>query len=117
MAFWSGVKQMFGGAQRGIETLASAATVNVPEEGSVFYMSGTTAITSLICPKTMRGRLVTFIGTSAVGNVFTNTDGTTTEGQMELGGSDLTLGPTSVLQLYCKLSDGSWQLVNYRLNN
>ena len=117
MAWWSGAKQMFGGAARGTATIASAATIVVPEEGSIFYVSGTTAVTSLLCSKQMRGRSVTFVGTSNVGNVFTNTDSATVEGTMDLGGNDVTLGPASILQLYCKPENGAWVMLDFQFNN
>lgn len=117
MAFWSGIKQTFGGSNRGLATLTAAATVVVPEEGAIFYMSGTTAITSLLCSKQMRGRSVTFVGTTNAGNVFTNTDSATAEGTMDLGGNDVTLGPASVLQLYCKPENGAWVMQDFQFNN
>ena len=97
MSFWASVKQLYGGSNKGIQTLASAATVVVPDDGTLFYISGTTAITSLLANTNI----------TTTGPAFTNTDGTTTVGQMDLGGSDRTIAPTDVLVLML-MPNGSW---------
>lgn len=98
-----------------IPTVASAATVLLSESNDVFLISGTTAITSLDATRIRPGRHVTFIGTDGTGNVFTNTNATTTAGQMDLGGSDITLTLDDVLVLV-QLGNGAWRRVSHSNN-
>lgn len=97
------------GGQTKIQTLASAATLTLPDEADVFLVSGTTAVTSLSSTKIFPGRHVTLIGANATGNVFTNTSATTTAGQMDLGGQDRTLTLDDVMTIV-QQNNGAWRL-------
>lgn len=99
-------------------TIASAATLRLPEDGNVFLVSGTTAVTSLVSLTTgssWPGRTVTFIGTDASGNDFTNTNDPTTAGQMDLGGSNRTLAAQDVLVLI-QATNGTWVMQSFTNN-
>ena len=105
------MKSVFGGLGGFINTIASAATVSVPDEESVFFVSGTTTITTLNGVASARGRVVWFVGADASGATqvtFTNTNGTTTAGQMDLGNqSNVVLSDRDVLCLYLT-AGGYW---------
>lgn len=101
-----------------IPTLASAATLRLLEDSNVYLMTGTTAVTSLVsltAGSVWPGRTVTFIGTDATGNDFTNTNDPTTAGQMDLGGSNRTLADQDVLVLV-QASDGTWVMQSFTNN-
>jgi len=108
------MKSVFGGLGGFINTVASAATVNVPDEEAVFYVTGTSTITALNGVASARGRVVWFIGADASGATqvtFTSTNQTTTAGQMDLGPyGNVTLGDRDVLCLYLA-ADGHWQAI------
>lgn len=101
------MKSIHGGLGAFSNTLAAAATVNVPDGEDLFYLSGTDTITALTASAATRGRIVTFIQGASGSTTFTNTDSTTTVNLMDLGGSDVVLGATDVLCLYLT-STGSW---------
>jgi len=81
-----------------IPTIASAATLNIQNDIETMYISGTTAVTKISTGR-RPGRKLRFIGTDATGNVFTNTNDTTVEGEMDLGGSNVTLAAQDILEL------------------
>lgn len=87
------------------QTLVSATTTDVPDSSNVFLISGSATITSLTAATSTRGRIVYFISTGTV--VFTNTNGASTAGTMDLGGANITLSDTDVLCLYLR-SNGAW---------
>lgn len=109
------LKQTQGGNGGDITTIASATTTVVPDEQADFIISGSATITSLQAALATRGRRVTFIGASGAAVVFTNSDDTTTANQMDLGGSDITLGANDVLEL--KLMAGGYWIRLYNTNN
>lgn len=95
-----------------ITAVASAAAVTVSEESDVFVISGSDTITSLLgAGGVLPGRIVTFIGAASAAVVFTNTNDPTTSGQMDLGGSNVTLGAQDVLTLV-RLDNGTWLRVS-----
>lgn len=110
-AIWGRLKSTAGGHGT-LATLASAATVALPDDDNAFFLSGTTSITSLLVScAALRNRRVTFIGAASAVVTFTNT-ASPTLGQMYLHGSNLVLHEDDVIELYCK-SDGTWILVNF----
>lgn len=110
MGFWSRAKQFFG-AEAPVELTATATTV-LNDRYSVFILDGATVtITSLVGNSILPGRRVTFLGkTGASAITFTNTNGASAEGTMDLGGSNVTFAADDVLELIQK-SDGSWRRV------
>lgn len=104
------VAQLFGG-RAGTTTLASAATMTVPDNASVIYVTGTTTITSLLlADRSSFNRIVFFVGGASCNCIFTNTNATTTEGQMSLRGSNQQLTEGVWAALYVG-TDRTWQLV------
>lgn len=102
------MKQTAGGVR--IPTIASAATLVLPDDSNVIMVSGTTTVTSLNSGRVWPGRQVTFIGTDGSGNAFTNTNATTDAGKMDLGGSNVTLALDDVLVLV-QMNTGAWRKV------
>lgn len=108
------VAQLFGG-RSGETTLASAATLYIPDNASVVSVTGTTTITALQ-PSDPVGvnRMVLFRGGTSTGSStmvkFTNTNTTTAAYQMSLRGSDQTLTEGQWMALYFK-TDRTWELV------
>lgn len=102
----------------GITTLASAASWQLPGEvvGS-FEITGSATVTSLTLPSgiVQGGRIVVFYGGESAAVVFTNTNDTTTAGQMDLGGANITISDQDVLVLMMK-NNGTWIRV-FNTNN
>lgn len=115
MAILGRLKSWFGEAKTAT-TLASAATVRVPSEGSTFHVSGSTTITSLVAAQESYNRLVMFIGAASASVLFTNTTGTTTAGQMDLGGASVLLAEKDIA-IFRVNHQGVWRLVSFRQNN
>ncbi len=88
------------------QTIVAATTTAVPDDVTNCLISGSVTITSLTAI-VMPGRVVVFEGATGAAVVFTNTDDTTTSGQMDLGGSNVTLGASDILALKQR-GDGSW---------
>jgi hypothetical protein len=86
------------------QPLDAAATLVLPAGHDSFVMSGTATVTDLQGGR--NGRVVLFRGLSGT-TTFTNTNGTTTRGQMDLGGSNVALAADDILVLVGR-SDGSW---------
>lgn len=92
------------------KTIAAAATLNVPDDLSVIPLTGTATVTSLVAGSYTRGRMVWFYQYDTGATTFTNSPGTTTAGQMDLGALDpgnTVLGASDWLCLYLK-PDGTW---------
>lgn len=101
---------VFGG--RSVKTiLPSAATLVVPDNAGIVYVTGSTTITSLL-PSDRGGvqRAVLFKGAAGCNVTFTNTNTTTAAGQMYLKGSDRTIQEGDALALFYE-SDGTWSLL------
>lgn len=113
MSMWSRVKSLIGGMGKADadKTLASAATLNVPDDSNLWYLSGTTSITSLVIAPSTRDRSVTFIGAAGASVTFTNTNAPTTSGQMYLHGVDQVIQADNALTLLCK-RDGTWTMLS-----
>lgn len=106
--FMARIKDLFGSnGSSGAVTVAAATTVYVPDWMGWVPMTGTATITTLNADISGRRRLVYFYQSDSGATTFTNTDGTTTAGKMDLGGSNVVLGQTDVLCLRLH-SDGSW---------
>ena len=103
------------GGDRVDTTVAVAATVNVPDSTNLVYLTGTDTITSLLANPATRNRQVIFIQNDSGTSTFQNTDGPTTSGTMDLGGSNVALGQNDVLTLFCR-SDGTWVRVSSQNN-
>lgn len=114
--FMSRIKDLFGApGQRSGTTVAAATSVYVPDDMAWVPLTGSATITELLADVSSRRRIVFFIQSDSGSTVFTNTDGATTAGTMDLGGSDITLGQTDVLCLRLHI-DGTWVRV-FNTNN
>src|SRR5689334_40019 len=104
MAMWDRLKNLVGGESNFLnKTVASAATLNVPDDMSIVQLTGTATVTTLNAAPFARGRMVYFYQSDTGTTTFTNTPGTTTAGQMDLGSQDpanAVLTPTSWLCLF-----------------
>jgi hypothetical protein len=112
---WIGRTKRTPGGGPAIPTIASATQVWLPDDVSIAYISGTTAITTVKPATIIPGRTITFIGVTTTGPAFANNNDTTTQYQMDLGGSNRTIAPQDILCLMQK-SDGTW-LMLYTTNN
>ncbi len=115
MTYVARVKTLLGGKGT-LTTLASAATLNVPDDENAYYVSGTTTITSLTVAPHLRNRRVTFIGAASASVPFTNTTGSTTAGQMDFGGVTPTLSAGDVFVLFCN-ENGVWKPISLTFSN
>jgi len=107
------MKQTHGGT---IPTVTVAAAMNIPDHLSRVYVSGTDTVTSLCAEMpTIEGRQLVIIGSSGTAT-FTNTDDTTTKGQMDLGGSNRAVGTDDVLIL-TQRGNGTWLMTTALVNN
>ena len=104
------VKSGVGASWQAQPTVASAAALYVNNNVTSVYISGDTAVTSIATTFIQPGRRLTFIGAASASVLFTNTNDTTTKGQMDLGGSDRTLGDNDVLTIEQR-NDGSWVMI------
>lgn len=95
-------------------TLASASALSIPDGSSVFLVSGSTTIATLTAYR-QPGRRITLIGASSASITVTNNSDPTTEGQIDLGGSNRTLAQQDVLELI-QLLNGTWVMVSYTDN-
>ena len=100
--------------------LAAAATVNVPSDSDFFIFTGTATVTSLLALPETRGRIIEFTQAQAGGvTTLTNSPGTTTAGQMDLGSNDsanVQLTATDTIRLRYR-HDGTWLRVGNEANN
>lgn len=77
MAQWGRVKQ-YGGTGAKFPQVASAATVSLPENRSIFDITGTTGITTLSSSmRILPGRVVTLTSTDGTGAALTDTAAST----------------------------------------
>jgi hypothetical protein len=121
---WIGRTKRTPGGGPAIPTISSAnvqtiggvaSTLVISDDVSIAYISGTTAIAALRSATIIPGRTITFIGVTTTGPAFANNNDTTTQYQMDLGGSNRTIAPQDILCLMQK-SDGTW-LMLYTTNN
>lgn len=95
-------------------TLASASALSIPDGSNVFLVSGTTTIATLTATR-LPGRRITLIGAASASITVTNNNDPTTEGQLDLGGSNRTLAQQDILELI-QLLNGTWVMVSYTDN-
>ena len=112
---WARAKHWFGGGSQP-PTIASAATVYVPDNAGSVILTGAETITALNAAISTRGSRMLYLYSKDGNVVLTNTDGTTTAGQMDLGGSNITLGATDMIILYLRV-DGVWVRATPVANN
>lgn len=93
-----------------LQTVASAATLAVPDAGNTWLVSGSTTVTSLSAGGRLAGSRITFIGATSASVAFTNTNDPTTAGQMDLGGSNITLADQDILTLVL-MNNGTWNRI------
>lgn len=108
MSVISRMKSMAGDSAQ-IPTLASATTLVLQSGFNRYILTGSATITS-ISATTRPGREVTFIRGPAATDipVFTNTQGTTTAGQIDLNSSVSTVQLWDTLTLV-HMNNGSWR--------
>lgn len=107
VGFMSRVKSLFGAGPATPLTVAAATTLSVPDGLAWVNLTGTASVTSLTASLSARNRVVIFYQSDAGATTFTNTNGASTAGTMDLGGSDVVLAATDVLCLFLR-SNGSW---------
>jgi hypothetical protein len=113
MSFQGRLKSIAGGGT--IPTLTAASTLRIPDESTVYLLSGTATVTSLEATRSWPGQHLRLIGTSGV-TTLTNTTGTTTAGQMDLGGANIEIAAKDIVNLI-RMNDGTWRLAEARANN
>ncbi len=118
MSMWSRVKSWAGGGRLYEYTINVAdggtGTMYLPDDSNVFTLvgpEGSVGISKIFASGATRNRKVylyqKYDASITPETVFTNTDGASVEGEMDLGGSDVTLGATDVLALLLR-PDGTW---------
>ena len=118
MSFIARAKNWFGGSGKQW-TMAAATTCYVPDDAGVVFLTGTATITTLNAAKSSVNRIVKFYQSDSGSTTFTNSPGTTTAGQMDLGALDptnITLGSTDFLELMLR-SDMTWVRCGNLVNN
>ena len=120
--FISRVKSTHGSLAPPTITVPTAATddLDLPQHSNVFLVTAPSNITGMSTCNLNKpietGRIVLLIAADSTANlVFTNDDTPTSKGQMDLGGSDITLDDRDVLCLIQR-SDGSWLRI-FNTNN
>lgn len=126
MSMIARLKSLAGGeltAQKVTVPGASGDTVTlyIPDHVNLIALDGpqTMVVGSLLASTSTRNRKVFIYQRDDVDDVgdttFTNTDGASVAGQMDLGGSDVTLDAADVLVLLLR-SDGTWLKLRYTDN-
>ena len=116
MASLSRMRSTHGGRAR--FPLTAATSMILPSDSDSFSVSGTATVTSLTAPPETRGRMVLLYVASGV-LTLTNSPGTTTAGQMDLGSldpSNVELSSTDSIRLLLR-EDGTWVRVGMQVNN
>lgn len=116
MSKWSRTKSRAGGQP--VKVLASASSLFIPDDSDVINLTGTATVTSLTGHSASRGRTVRLQQSDSGATTFTNSPGTTTAGQMDLGSLDtgnIVLNNTDFIELHYR-ANGTWLLVNTRNN-
>lgn len=105
---WSRIKSLMGTREGGVETVAAATSLTIPDDSNLVYLTGTATVTSLNGSSRIEaGRTVFFYQSDSGTTTFTNTDDTTTKGQMDLGGGSVAVANSDVLCV-SQRPDGSW---------
>lgn len=104
----SALARIKGMAGRGsIPTVAAATVINIPDDASTVYVSGTTAISTVRTGSPQPGRQVKFIGLTGTRD-FQNGSSILLPYLMDLGsGSEVALVESDVLVLI-QLNNGAW---------
>ncbi len=121
MSVQARVNHLFGGADAPVTVspvaVGSNNLINIPAVGSWINLTAS-AVTTLggtgtsplvpvfAMPAFSRNRLLFLYNNGSQDIIFTNNDNTTTNGYMDLGGSNVTLGATDLLCVYVR-ADGS----------
>lgn len=92
-----------------IPSVASASALPLPDSGETFIVTGSTTIATIATRK-QPGRVVRLIADTGVSLTITNNNDPSTEGQIDLGGSNLTFAAQDVLTLV-QMNNGSWNKV------
>lgn len=102
------VSPYVSGSNNQIDIPAIGSWINVSATASTTLGgTGTSPLVPVFTmPSWSRGRMLWFYNSGSQNVVFKNNDNTSTSGYMDLGGSDVTLGPTDVLCVYVR-NDGS----------
>jgi len=82
MAVTANFKELGGAASNRltpIVTIASAATITIPDTGSIFYLSGSTGVTTMNAAL-FPGRVITLVGAASASVAFTGATVTTIPG-------------------------------------
>jgi hypothetical protein len=111
------MKSVSGG--RAATVIPVATTTTIPDDSDNIFLTGTATVTSLVANKMTHGRTVRLYQSDSGTTTLTNSPGTTTAGQMDLGGldsSNLVLGPTDVIRLTLRV-DGTWVRTSNPVNN
>lgn len=120
MGMWERLKGIIGGDSTITgKTVASATTLNIPDDLSVVQLTGTATVTALHVSPQTRGRMVWLHQSDSGSTTLTNTPGTTTVDQMDLGALDpanTVLGPDDWICLFVNAA-GVWSRVMTPTNN
>lgn len=115
MSFIARLKSLFGEIDRVYELNAdSMSDLGIPEGVGTIYLSCTSTQTVTTIGANLRiipNRILRIYGVAGT-TTFTNNDGTTTKGQMDLGGSNRAVAATDVLELMQR-ADGTWVRTNF----
>lgn len=114
MGWWARNRASPGGS-RELPTLASAATVYVPDDIGAAYLDGTTQITFFQTPTIIPGRQLLLIGIHATGPEIVTSADTTTAYKVDLGAANITIAAQDILRIVQK-GDGTWVRVS-SINN
>ncbi len=111
------MKSLAGGPK--IPTLASAATLTLPDDTNQVMLTGTTNVTVLrnTANQILPGRRITFIRAAIADKpTFANTPGTTTSGQMDIGANTETTLTLEDVLTFVQLQNGTWRQVDESAN-
>ncbi len=117
MGYLGRMKSFLGGSTLSGFPLTAASTINLPSDSNSFNVTGTATVTGILAAPETRGRQVQFYVVSGV-LTLTNSPGTTTAGQMDLGSldpSNVVLSATDSIDLMLR-TDGTWVLVEPATN-
>lgn len=111
MSMFPRLKNLVGGESNFLyRTVAAGTTINVPDDLTWVRLTGTATCTALVASAFTRGREVRFYQSDSGATTFTNSPGTTTANQMDLGSQDnsnIVLSNTDILALWLR-EDGTW---------
>lgn len=116
MSVQARVNNLFGGVDAPVTASPVAVSgnnlINIPAISSWINLTASASTTLgasgviFNMPTFSRNRLLFLYNNGSQNIIFTNTNNTTTNGYMDLGGADVTLGPTDLLCVYVRV-DGS----------